>query len=374
MQSMRAVYVAARRSHPEGDAGQTGKVAMAQVFMGVSCECLRIAVRLDWRTCGPLALCPVLALLAGCAGTPAASRGETDPAPVARPAPTTESAPSPPVTRRGGGFYLDDGPGDKAPDVAALAAIPDAVPTEEPLHRFANRPYSALGMQFVPMTEAKPFRQRGRASWYGRKFHGQKTSSGELYDMYAMTAAHATLPIPSYARVTHLASGRSVVVRVNDRGPFKPGRVIDLSWTAAAKLGYVNEGSAEVEVEAVFAEGSAADRLARRAAGQPEIRRAPPVEAADAIAELAVDPSAQPVAASGHWLQLGAFAAPGNAQALSRRVADALAELADRLRVNSDGARHRVQAGPFASREAAEAAARTLRDRLGLEALVFRKD
>lgn len=324
-------------------------------------------------------LCALAALLAGCAGAPTVTEVEPDPAPAVRSAPAGGEQPRPPVTKRGGGFYLDDGPGDNAPDAAALAAISDAVPRDEPLHRFANRPYSALGMQFVPMTEAKPFRQRGRGSWYGRKFHGQKTSSGEVYDMYGMTAAHATLPIPSYARVTHLASGRSVVVRVNDRGPFKPGRVIDLSWTAAAKLGYVNDGSAEVEVEAVFPEGSPADLLARRAAGRPELQRPVPKPASDdPIAALATDPApaAAPVAPAvaaepGHWLQLGAFSALDNAQALSRRVADTLADLADRVRVNSDGSRHRVQAGPFASRDAAEGVARQLRERLGLDALLI---
>ncbi len=320
-----------------------------------------------------LALLSAAAVLAGCAGAPPVTEVEPDPAPVVRAPPGEPAKSAPPVTKRGGGYYLDDGPGDNAPDAATLAAIPDAVPRDEPLHRFANRPYSALGMQFVPMTEAKPFRQRGRGSWYGRKFHGQKTSSGEVYDMYAMTAAHATLPIPSYARVTHLASGRSVVVRVNDRGPFKPGRVIDLSWTAAAKLGYVNDGSAEVEVEAVFAEGSPGDLLARRAAGRPEVQRTPPVErAAEADVIAALSTEAAPAAAdTGHWLQLGAFAGLDNAQALSRRVVDGLVELADRVRVNSDGSRHRVQAGPFASREAAESAARLLRDRLGLDALLI---
>lgn len=322
-----------------------------------------IAARNLW----PVALC---ALLAGCAGVPV-SEPPPAPAPVAAPSPAPAAAPA--GKPRPGGFYLDDGPGDTAPDAQTLAAIPDAVPRDEPLHRFANRPYSALGLNFVPLTEHRPFRQRGRASWYGRKFHGQKTSSGEPYDMYGMTAAHATLPIPSYARVTHLASGRSVVVRVNDRGPFKPGRVIDLSWTAAAKLGYVNDGSAEVEVEAVFAPGSAGDLLARRAAGQPEIARpapGPAVSAApadDLIAALAADDAPT----DGHWLQLGAFSTLDNAQALSRRIAAALGELADRISVSSDGDRHRVRAGPFGSRDAAQDAARALRDQLGLEALLI---
>lgn len=151
---------------------------------------------------------------------------------------------------RTGGYYKDDGPPDTPP--AKLAGIPDAKPRAEPLHRFANRPYAVFGKSYVPMTRLQPFRQRGVASWYGRRYHGQKTSSGETYDMYAMTAAHTTLPIPSYARVTHLGSGRSVVVRINDRGPFHAGRVIDLSYAAASRLGIVQGGSAEVEVETVL--------------------------------------------------------------------------------------------------------------------------
>jgi rare lipoprotein A len=331
------------------------------------------------RCLAPSLIAAMLAVT-GCAGGPVAPEPpdrdaptRTDASPVA-PAPAQTAPPAASGTTRPGGFYLDDGPGDNPPDARALAAIADAQPRDEPLHRFANRPYSALGMQFVPMIEAQPFRQRGLGSWYGRKFHGRKTSSGEPYDMYGMTAAHATLPIPSYARVTHVASGRSVVVRVNDRGPFKPGRVIDLSWTAAAKLGYVTQGSAEVEVEAVFAPGSAGDLLARRAAGRPELQRsAPPTPAAARDDALIAALAGEPDPVGDHWLQLGAFGALDNAQALSRRVAASLADLADRIAVLSDGDRHRVQAGPFASRDAAEAAARALRDALGMDALLIRR-
>lgn len=148
-----------------------------------------------------------------------------------------------------GGYYKDDGPGDNPP--ANLASVPDAVPRNEPLHKYANRPYEVFGKKYVPLASVQPFQQRGTASWYGKKFHGQKTSSGETYDMYKMTAAHPTLPIPSYVRVTNVSNGRSVVVRVNDRGPFHGGRVIDLSYVAAYKLGYVGAGSAQVQVEAV---------------------------------------------------------------------------------------------------------------------------
>lgn len=148
-----------------------------------------------------------------------------------------------------GGYYKDDGPHERPP--ANLDRVADAVPRSEPLHRFANRPYKALGREYVPMTSLQPFRQRGLASWYGKRYHGQKTSSGEVYDMYQMTAAHPTLPIPSYARVTSTKNGKSVVVRINDRGPFRSGRVIDLSYVAAYKLGYIQAGETMVEVESI---------------------------------------------------------------------------------------------------------------------------
>src|SRR6185436_4022761 len=132
-----------------------------------------------------------------------------------------------------------------------LGQIPDAEPKTEPLHRYANKPYKVFGTEYVPIADARGFKQRGVASWYGRRFHGQKTASGELYDMYAMTAAHPTLPIPSYVRVPNLANGRSVVVRVNDRGPFHSSRVIDLSYAAAYQLGFIQAGSAQVQLERV---------------------------------------------------------------------------------------------------------------------------
>lgn len=152
-------------------------------------------------------------------------------------------------TSQKGGYYKDDGPHERPP--ANLDRVADAVPRAEPLHKYANRPYEAMGKKYVPMTAVQPFRQQGLASWYGKRYHGQKTSSGEIYDMYAMTAAHPTLPIPSYARVTNAANGRSVVVRINDRGPFKSDRVIDVSYVAAYKLGFIQAGQARVQVESV---------------------------------------------------------------------------------------------------------------------------
>ena len=188
-----------------------------------------------------LAALGTVVLLAACAAAP-----EVTPTsgPVAKPAPT----PAPPAGK--GGYYKDDGPGENPP--ANLDQVADATPRVEPLHRYANRPYQRFGVSYVPLTSVGPFRQTGIASWYGRRFHGQMTSSGEVYDMYKMTAAHPTLPIPSYARVTNPANGRSVVVRINDRGPFHTDRIIDLSYVAAWKLGLVEAGSGRVIVEAII--------------------------------------------------------------------------------------------------------------------------
>ncbi|MCB2019905.1 MAG: septal ring lytic transglycosylase RlpA family protein [Burkholderiaceae bacterium] len=180
------------------------------------------------------------AALAGCASAPPpkASPVGSVPGVVAR------SGPAPASER--------DGPEANPP--ADLAAIPDAEPRIEPVRAGGpNKPYDALGRNYVPFTDDRPFVERGLASWYGKKFQGRRTSSGELYNMYAMTAAHPTLPIPSYARVRNPANGREVVVRINDRGPFHPGRIVDLSYTAALKLD-VLRGVAPVELERITPE------------------------------------------------------------------------------------------------------------------------
>jgi len=150
----------------------------------------------------------------------------------------------------GGGYYLDDGPGRAEP--ADVALIADAVPRDEPIRLANSRPYEVFGTRYVPMRSRAPYRETGVASWYGRRFHGKPTASGEPYDMYAMTAAHRTLPLPSYVRVTNLSNQRSVIVRVNDRGPFMKNRLIDLSWTAAKKLDFIEDGHARVLVELVL--------------------------------------------------------------------------------------------------------------------------
>ncbi|MBI5785317.1 MAG: septal ring lytic transglycosylase RlpA family protein [Rhodocyclales bacterium] len=248
------------------------------------------------------------------------------------------------TTSRKGGYYQDDGPGEHPP--VNVADVPDAEPRTEPPHRYANRPYSVLGRDYVPLKPGAPYRATGIASWYGRKFHGQKTSIGETYDMYAMTAAHPTLSIPSYARVTNVANGRSVVVRVNDRGPFLHGRIIDLSYAAAARLGYIGNGSAKVTVESVGpGTESVPDNMPQRTA------------AAD------FSPRALPEVVDGHgiYLQLGAFSNADNADNLRNQLARELDDnLRGRLVIRRGGGYYRVQLGPWATHDDARRAAAQL--------------
>jgi rare lipoprotein A len=267
-------------------------------------------------------------------------------------------------------YYSDDGPPEKVPD--DLAAIPDAVPREEPYHRYANRPYTVFGRTYAPMVNDDPVKERGLASWYGRKFHGQKTSSGETYDMFAMTAAHKTLPIPSYARVTSLQSGRSVVVRVNDRGPFHDGRVIDLSYAAAAKLGIAGAGSGPVEVERVFAR-DAGTRVAAAtlpAPTPPAATAAPPP--GPVATPLRTPEAAQPRPAeiataivspepAGLFVQLGAFSSVDNATSFRNKIAGDLPWLNEPIQVAAAGSLHRVRLGPYKTREEALAIAEKIR-------------
>jgi rare lipoprotein A len=253
--------------------------------------------------------------------------------------PTAPEKPATPAkTAMKGGYYLDDGP--EAAPPPNLDAIPDAVPRDEPLHRFANRSYSALGSTYTPQTVRGVYSEEGVASWYGRRFHGKKTASGELYDMYAMTAAHPTLPIPSYARITSLANGKSVVVRINDRGPFHSNRIIDLSYTAAHKLGYLGKGSTRVRVES--------------------------------LNPAAYDTQGEAIK-GGVYLQVGAFSRADNAQQMHDRLARELALDAGQSRVVLNGTLHRVQLGPYSDDDAAYSDRTRLRERLALNAVLVRR-
>jgi rare lipoprotein A len=285
-----------------------------------------------WRTVRPVCALLAVTLLVGCASKPPAKSSGGKPGAAA-------SSPRP------GAYYKDDGPAASVP--ADLDRIADAQPRAEALHRFANRPYNVFGVDYTPMTAVGPLRQRGIASWYGRKFHGQKTAIGEIYDMFAMTAAHPTAPLPSFARITHPKSGKSVVVRINDRGPFHAGRIVDLSYAAAHRLGIAQGGSGEVELELL----------------QPPFAAplpAPPAIASTATAEVTPAPVAEPVpiasstlSREGFYVQLAAFGNFANAQAFQQRMN---AELATPPRIQQVDSLFRVRLGPYDSRQAAEAA------------------
>jgi rare lipoprotein A len=267
-------------------------------------------------------------------------------------APPSSSAGTPTPWPGSSRYYKDDGPADRIP--VDLDAVPDAVPKVEALHKFANRPYAVLGREYVPATTLKAYRERGIASWYGRKFHGQPTSIGETYDMFAMTAAHPTLPLPSYARVTNVATGKSVVVRVNDRGPFLNDRIIDLSYAAAHRIGVAQRGSGEVEVEAIL---PGAPSVFATAAPLPPVAAAPVISAPAEITPVPtpVASLATPsgVSSSGYAVQLGAFASYANAQNFLAHVQNQLANASVEAKVRQGGGLYRVYVGPYADRDEA---------------------
>jgi rare lipoprotein A len=304
-------------------------------------------------------LAAVALLVAACGSVP--PRQASAPAAPAAPPPST------------GKYYLDDGPGSNPP--ADLDTIPDAVPRVEPLHRAANRPYAVFGREYVPATTLRPYHERGIASWYGRKFHGQKTSTGEPYDMYAMTAAHPTLPLPSYARVTNAASGKSVVVRVNDRGPFLHDRIIDLSYAAAHRIGIAQNGSGEVDVQAILPASVAQSPLAAQpplplVAEAPAIAR--PLAPPDTVAAAPSVADAPPVASvrGGYSVQLGAFANYANAQAFLARAQNQLATAQVEAKIRQAGGLYRVYVGPYPGRDEAERIGQRITQAFGFQTMV----
>jgi rare lipoprotein A len=309
-------------------------------------------------------LCLALAILAGCSTTQktAGSGG-------------------------GGGYYKDDGPGSNIP--RDLKSIPNAIPRIE-AHAPANfRPYVVFGKKYTPVSDERPFRQEGTASWYGRKFHGKKTANGETYDMYVMSAAHPTLPLPSYARVTHARSGKSVIVRVNDRGPFHSSRIIDLSYVAADRLGLIGPGSGQVIVEAI----TNADIRAGRAPGPSMVAAAPqapesaqeralapvqltlaspaPVSQADVSTPDVSTPDALAVLQQQVYLQFGAFGAMQTADGLAQRLNQQISQLESRAaHVDTSADLYRVQVGPYPDRTSAINAAVRIQEATGLQPTV----
>ena len=248
-----------------------------------------------------LATALALLLLSACSLT----RHRQPPPPAPAPSPVVPASPAPPAP----------------PAPAGISAVPDAVPRVEPRSAHGNPPfYDVLGQRYYVLASADGYLERGVASWYGPTFHGGNTSSGESYDMYAMTAAHKTLPLPCYARVTNLRNGKSVVVRINDRGPFVANRLIDLSYTAAVRLDMIREGTSLVEVRVLTP--SVPDELTRTIAQPPPTL----------------------------YVQAGAFADQQNAQRLLTRLQAAGLERAFIALPLQTGAHlYRVRLGPIES-------------------------
>lgn len=285
------------------------------------------------------------------------------------------------VEDRPGGYYKDDGPEDKIPE--NLDSISDAVPQYEEYSTRANQPYIALEKRYVPMTRYMPYKKQGMASWYGKRYHGGKTSTGEIYDMYGMTAAHKTLPIPSYARVTNVQNGKSVIVRINDRGPFINGRVIDLSYVAAHKLNMIEAGQTMVEIEAIdtrpetmkqTAEPVAAD--AANAETLPETQMpAPAVESnLPSVEEIptvaAYDPVDAAAVTEGFFVQVGAFKSEDNSYKLMDRLAGFNADSTARVFQERSGEIYRVKVGPYSTKSAAHQAMQQIEQQYNIKGLV----
>ena len=303
-----------------------------------------------------------------------------------------------------------------------LADLPDVVPQIEPIRQGGpNKPYVVLGQSYEPLQGDVEWSEKGGASWYGNKFHGRRTASGELYSMFGLTAAHKTLPIPSYVRVRNVRNGKEVIVRVNDRGPFHPGRVIDLSYAAAVKLDIAAHGVGQVEIarltfdeirSGAWQRGTVLDpdpaRLAANAQERPGTRTQPGVAPAEAPFAVPLGPqgalpaddpllaavSTRPAASSsladapagsgatarahtpaarGFWVQLAALSRRDGVDRLQQRIANQLTGLLPLLAVFHESSHYKLQAGPFASKHEAQQAARRVRETLQLQPMVIER-
>jgi rare lipoprotein A len=289
-----------------------------------------------------------------------------------------------PVNRGGAAKPVPSSGRDGAPadPPADLASLPDPEPQVEPIRRGGpNKPYVVLGQAYEPVAADVPWKERGVASWYGTKFHGRKTASGELFSMYGLTAAHRTLPIPSYARVRHVGNGKEIIVRVNDRGPFHSSRVLDLSFAAAVKLGISSAGSALVEIERLTF-----DDIRSGSWRKPPEMMTPEGDPIADIAAKAVDEPVEPEAmqsgdraraftpaAQGYWVQLAAFSRRDSVDRMQQRVAVDAVAMAPMMAVFKEGTVYKLQVGPYATRQQADEAARGVRESMQVVPMVIER-
>jgi rare lipoprotein A len=320
---------------------------------------------------------------------PPASKPTPDQRPSAKPQPAAPSAPTVIGPRI---INIDPKPefeGNATDGIDPNIPLETSVtPRLDPIVKSTTKPYIVNGETISPMTAiSTPFSQTGHASWYGKKFHGRKTASGEVYDMFKLSAAHKTLPLPSYARVTNLSNGKSVIVRVNDRGPFGRPRVIDLSYAAAKQLDIIRHGSSQVEVSLIDTTQSAP---AAPPAGSETVQvtreivqsvsAAAPVST-NAAAPAGTPPPASPapaantgangLEANGIYIQVGAFGQEENADRLQKRIANSIPETQTLLNKVYNGKLFQVVLGPYPDHALAAQAASQMRDQLQLPALIF---
>ncbi len=259
-------------------------------------------------------------LLAGCSNVQPPLRGPSDSAPL----PINEPGDGPPLTQ------ID------------INTIPDAVPQPEPYSKYGNpASYVVFGKTYVPLKSSKGHVERGISSWYGTKFHGRRTSSGEPYNIYDMTAAHKTLPLPTYARVTNLDNGRSVIVKINDRGPFHDDRILDLSYVAAMKLDIVKNGTGRIELRVI----------------DTGTTTTAPIQAANATPATVTAPPATP---QNTFLQVGAFSTFSNADTLRNRLSSIASSPVVISKSDQPQPLYRVRIGPLSGDQEAQALAQQL--------------
>ncbi len=284
-------------------------------------------------------------MLAACSSSPVIKRAPS--APGSQESSSDDSS-------KNGGYYPGDGPHANPP--SNLDDIPNAVPKNEPLYKYSTKPYVALGKKYTPLESGQNYKKQGIASWYGKLFHGNKTAIGETYDMYSMTAAHTILPLPSYVKVTNVENGRSVIVRVNDRGPFKHDREIDLSYAAAYKLRLIEKGSGLVEVETI---------------DPNQLSNTQPNTQAPTPAMQAQSPSTNTNAAiPQHYIQAGAFGDETNATALQKRIQALDIEQSSRINPVYNNGLYRLMVGPYQTRQEAEQTANNIRNNLNISTII----
>lgn len=231
--------------------------------------------------------------------------------------------------------------------------VPDAVPRHEKKSRGGNKNYRVNGKSYRVLNSSNGYKQRGVASWYGKKFHGHRTSNGEIYDMYKMSAAHKSLPLPTFVRVTHLKNGKSVILRVNDRGPFHRNRLIDLSYVAAKKLGITATGTGLVEIEAIIPGQYRAKNKSRTIGhGRNKVRRSKKTDTK--FSQVTSDSNYQV------YLQVGAFSQHQNAESLKNRIGNLSLSYTAKVEFDNHKKLYKVKLGPFASIDAADSVSEEL--------------